>query len=267
MNDQRSPHNTGDNLVRREITHNCIVILRSEKGHTALLAGLVGRSGWSFSALKMGVSALMGRGSHLLLFPVFPACRGPPAFLVSPTKNQESRCLQMKNYWASDYALNRKSARIVYCFADGVVEVSLEDYLRENPDKTETDFLTLKAISDEIYREQERALNAKTYKDISLHICKGATVPSPEEAIEEAERLRDLEKLRSLLDGFLKSGILTEVQRRRFSLYCFQGLSTRQIARAEGVSQCAIWKSLVLCQKKFQIFLKKRVVTPPDFLR
>jgi hypothetical protein len=31
------------------------------------------------------------------------------------------------------------------------VEVTLEDFLRDNPDKTEEDFAALKALSDEIY--------------------------------------------------------------------------------------------------------------------
>ena len=60
----------------------------------------------------------------------------------------------MKNYRESDYALNKYSQGIVYKFADGVVEVTLEDYLRDNPEKTEADFAELKAWSDGIYHEQ-----------------------------------------------------------------------------------------------------------------
>ena len=172
----------------------------------------------------------------------------------------------MKNYWASDYALNKKSAGIVYRFADGIVEISLEDYLRENPGKTEADFLALKAISDEIYLEQARALHTETYRDVPLDSCKGVASPSPEEATEEVERLRELENLRRLLGHFLRSGILTEVQQRRFTLYCLQGFSTRQIARQEGVAQCSVWECLQACVKKFEKFLGKYPVTPLDFL-
>lgn len=52
----------------------------------------------------------------------------------------------MKNYRKSDYALNKYRKGIVYKFADGIVEVTLEDYLRENPDKTETDFPSPQAL-------------------------------------------------------------------------------------------------------------------------
>jgi hypothetical protein len=50
-----------------------------------------------------------------------------------------------------------------------VVEVTLKTYLAENPDKTEKDFEELKALSDEIYLEQDHTENAKTKKNISIY--------------------------------------------------------------------------------------------------
>lgn len=172
----------------------------------------------------------------------------------------------MKEYWKSDYALNKRSASIVYQFATGLVEITLEDYIRENPDKTEEDFLALKAISDEIYADQERALHTGTYRDVPLDGCRGVSVPSAEKDVIHALTLVELEKIQVQLEYFLDTGPLTDVQRRRFRLYCIQGLSTRQIARAEGVVQKSVWKSLQYCQKKFRKFLAERAVTPPDFL-
>ena len=40
--------------------------------------------------------------------------------------------------------------------------------MEENPDKTEHDFAELKAQSDQIYYEQDRAESAQTRKDDSL---------------------------------------------------------------------------------------------------
>lgn len=51
----------------------------------------------------------------------------------------------MKNYKNSDYAQNKFSDGIVYRFADRIVEITLKDYLGENPDKTVEDFMELKA--------------------------------------------------------------------------------------------------------------------------
>ena len=75
----------------------------------------------------------------------------------------------MRDYRKSDYAINKYSPNIVYRFHDEIVEVSLEDYLKENPDKTAQDFTKLKALSDEIYYEQDRAESAQTRKDVSIH--------------------------------------------------------------------------------------------------
>lgn len=61
----------------------------------------------------------------------------------------------MRKYWTSDYAVNKGREGIVYQFADGSeTEISLAEYLQVNPDKTEADFMELKALSDGIYYEQ-----------------------------------------------------------------------------------------------------------------
>lgn len=43
----------------------------------------------------------------------------------------------MKNDRDSDYAANKYARGIAYRFANETVEITLEDYLRENLDKTE----------------------------------------------------------------------------------------------------------------------------------
>ena len=79
----------------------------------------------------------------------------------------------MKNYRKSDYALNKFSEGIVYQFSDGIVEISMADYLRDNPGKTKKDFLELKAISDDIYLEQVRLETAQGNKLFSLADLEG----------------------------------------------------------------------------------------------
>ena len=55
----------------------------------------------------------------------------------------------------------------------------------------------------------------------------------------------------------LESGWLTTVQKRRFYLHFFQGLSTRQIAKLEGVHQRAVWDSLMWAEKKLKKFYEE----------
>lgn len=160
----------------------------------------------------------------------------------------------LKNYTDSDYALNKYSEGIVYKFADGVVEITLEDYLLDNPDKTTEDFAELKALSDEIYHEQVIQMNRTSRLNVSIDGMEGQeslSVPAVDtQLIRQQEETLALEAARQLLD----SGKLTEIQKRRFLLYYMEGLSTRQIAAVEGVHQRAVWDSLMWIGKKLKKF-------------
>lgn len=150
----------------------------------------------------------------------------------------------MKNYRESDYALNKYSRGIVYKFADRIVEVTLEDYLRENPDKTEADFLELKALSDEIYLHQIRLETAQGNKLSSIHgleeteAC--ATRPLDEEYVEQDEQRRVM----LAVDKLFHEGSLTDKQKRRFIQHFIHGSSLRQIAKWESVHFTTVGESL-----------------------
>lgn len=161
----------------------------------------------------------------------------------------------MRNYWTSDYAVNKDRKGIVYQFADGAeIEISLAEYLQTNPDKTEQDFIELKALSDKIYHEQ--ALEDTRYgkRRQSLGRLEGSeqfASQSPDTLLlHNSEKEQALKAARKLLE----SGQLTEVQRRRFILHFFQGMSIRQIARKEAVHKRAVWDSLQWAEKKLKNF-------------
>jgi RNA polymerase sigma factor (sigma-70 family) len=161
----------------------------------------------------------------------------------------------MKNYEDSDYALNKFSNGIVYRFADEIVEVTLADYLAENPHKTEADFLELKELSDNIYLDQAQAENAQTKRNTpfdELDETMLCYAPSPEDLFigaiddqEEAEfHAQRLDAMRCALNT------LTDAQRRRYLLYHAAGITTREIADREGVEQRTVMDSLELADKK-----------------
>ena len=161
----------------------------------------------------------------------------------------------MKNYRDNHYALNKYSEGIVYKFVDGIVEITLEEYLCDNPDKTEADFEELKAMSDEIYYQQDRQEHRTNRLNISMDKIKDkvaeATLPMDVELIRKEEERKALEAAKKLLH----SGKLTPIQQRRFLLYFFEGLTTRQIAKLEGVRQQTVWNSLMWAQKKIKKIL------------
>ena len=159
----------------------------------------------------------------------------------------------MKNYKESDYALNKYCQGIVYKFADGIVEVTLEDYLRDNPNGTEADFAKLKAWSDGVYHEQAVQEQRTCRRNISID-----QVPEVEFAVvpDFSQNLMgepdEGKKALNAANKLLHSGMLTEVQQRRFMLHYFKGLSTRQIAMLQGVRQQTVWESLMWAGKKLR---------------
>ena len=124
------------------------------------------------------------------------------------------------------------------------------------PDKTEHDFAELKALSDQIYYEQDRAESAQTRKDVSIHGLE-ETEHCATRALDEEweERVVDIQNRKyawKALEQLFTVGALTEVQKRRFRLHVFQGLSTRQIGRMEGTSHQAVAKSINLAIAKLK---------------
>lgn len=163
----------------------------------------------------------------------------------------------MKNYKDSDYALNKFSEGIVYRFADRIVEITLEDYLAENPGRTAQDFLELKALSDEIYHQQVTHENRTSRLDVSINGLEEteqlAAPPLDLDLIHKSDTRKAKEAAKRLLD----SGELTEIQRRRFLLHFVEGLSYRQIAGREGVHFTTVHESIEAATAKLQKFFKK----------
>ncbi|OGO91778.1 MAG: hypothetical protein A2Y17_13555 [Clostridiales bacterium GWF2_38_85] len=159
----------------------------------------------------------------------------------------------MKNYQDSDYAANKYASGIVYRFTTQTIEVTLEDYLRENSGKSEADFAELKAQSDKLFHEQDRSEGRQRKKMVSIHNIEETelvALPSPEDVNqEEAEKQTRCQIVNRALAA------LTEIQRRRYLQYHVNGLTLRQIAEVEGVVHSKIQKSLLAAEKKIKKIL------------
>lgn len=158
----------------------------------------------------------------------------------------------MKNYRKSDYAINKYAQGIVYQFANKIIEITLEDYLAENPDKSEKDFNALKSLSDEIYLFQVRADNLQSMKNVSMNSLGEIHNPSTILLDDQYIEMQEKQHASQVISQVLKENLLTEIQRRRFEMYICQGFSTRQIAIREGTTQRAIVKSIHASLKKIK---------------
>ena len=165
----------------------------------------------------------------------------------------------MKNYNSSDYAVNKKAVGIVYRYATETIEVTLEDYLRENPDKTSSHFAELKALSDSDYQQQDKNDQHQTrhivpYDNIENLPSKALSLENKVINNLEKEPSQQSHQLHLIKQALSK---LTETQKRRYLLYTAQGLTTRKIADMEGVAQTAVMESIHWAEKKIKKFLQK----------
>jgi len=154
----------------------------------------------------------------------------------------------MKNYRDSDYAVNKNAEGIVYRFANQTIEITLADYLRENPDKTPADFAELKALSDTDYYNTDRSDYRQTWKNTSFENLDDdesavlAVQSVEDEVIGKGEQEALLAQRQSL--AALALDKLTDTQRRRYIQYHVHGKTTREIAAFDGVSHVAVSYSI-----------------------
>jgi DNA-directed RNA polymerase specialized sigma24 family protein len=151
-----------------------------------------------------------------------------------------------------NYAINKYKKGIVYQSQDGsCYEISLEDYLKENPEGTETDFKALKELSDQIYYEQVYEESRYERRAYSLELfteSEALANPSLYMQYVEAEDIKCVQKATLEL---LERGGLTEVQKRRFILHFIEGLSYRKIAELEQVHFTSVQESIEACTRKY----------------
>ncbi|MCL2774996.1 MAG: RNA polymerase subunit sigma-24 [Oscillospiraceae bacterium] len=159
----------------------------------------------------------------------------------------------MKNYRKSDYALNKYSSGIVYRFVDEIKEITLEDFLTDNPKNTEADFWMLKEISDEIFEREDDDTNATTKKNISITGMEQIITNSTELLLEEQyiENI-DNKTAAEVFNQLIADGTLTEKQKRRLKMYVVYGMTIRQITKKDNVYPNAVEQSLAPIMNKLK---------------
>ena len=133
----------------------------------------------------------------------------------------------------------------------------MADYLRDNPDKTEKDFLELKALSDELYLEQARLETAQGNKLVFLADLEDTVVypaPSLDDSCIQADENR---RVKLAVDKLFQCGKLTPKQKERFVRHFFAGVSLREIASDEGVHFTSVDECIRRAVDKLRVYFSE----------
>ena len=164
-----------------------------------------------------------------------------------------------KNYNRSDYALNKFSASLVYSAADGIYEITEQDFLASDPSLTEEDYERWKRFSDQSYLDIVRR---DTFE--GSHIVPIDDLAETVLVSQETTEDKVLEKWEPTPNPFslenavriIKEARLTKIQARRYCKFYIKNMSNRDIAKAEGVRHRAVEKSIATAEKKIKKVLK-----------
>lgn len=168
-----------------------------------------------------------------------------------------------KNYAQENYAKNKFNKGIVYKSVNGDYVITLEQFLRENPNMTRADFIYWKSISDTLYKEEDNLTNATSRKNVSINEIEETQLVCVESAEAEFLRLQDSEAISKdeIRNPYFILKIakkeLSEIQFKRFISHYISGKSEEQIAVEDGVNQSSVSRSLLGAENKIKKVLRK----------
>lgn len=163
----------------------------------------------------------------------------------------------MKNYRQSDFVLNKCSENIVYPFSDRMVEITLVDFLAHDPEKTAEDFANWKALSDEIYHQQEVDRHRTSKLDVYIEVIGDGLLGLQESVLAELIKREEKEEVTCAVITLFQNGSLTNCQKERFVKYYFHGMTMREIASQEDVNVSSVSRAVKYANNKFENILKK----------
>lgn len=163
----------------------------------------------------------------------------------------------MSDYNKSLYAINKFSNNIVYRFGDEIKEITMEDYLNENPSKTEADFIELKKISDEMFHNEDLSNTYYRKKKLSIHDMNEDKIAINDTPLENIIKKEDISRVNASVNMLLDDKKLTEIQKRRFIMHFYENKSLREIAKIEGVHHNPVHRSIRFAIKKLKTFFNE----------
>lgn len=158
----------------------------------------------------------------------------------------------MKQFHKTSYSKNKGSEDIVYRSVTGDYSISQEAFLDSDPALRAEDYAFFKRWSDENYRAEDSRDAKEARRVLPLEHISSLSAPAGEEE-NGSDDLRSLENAQRILNA----AALTPVQKRRFLMYHYKGLTLREIAVYEDVGYSKIVKSIVQAEKKIYKILQQ----------
>ena len=158
----------------------------------------------------------------------------------------------MKQFHKTSYSKNKGSEDIVYRSVTGDYSISQEAFLDSDPALRAEDYAFFKRWSDENYRAEDSRDAKEARRVLPLEHISSLSAPAGEEG-NGSDDLRSLENAQRILNA----AALTPVQKRRFLMYHYKGLTLREIAVYEDVGYSKIVKSIVQAEKKIYKILQQ----------
>lgn len=158
----------------------------------------------------------------------------------------------MKQFHRTSYSKNKGSEDIVYRSVTGDYSISQEAFLDSDPALRAEDYAFFKRWSDENYRAEDSRDAKEARRVLPLEHISSLSAPAGEEE-NGSDDLRSLENAQRILNA----AALTPVQKRRFLMYHYKGLTLREIAVYEDVGYSKIVKSIVQAEKKIYKILQQ----------
>ena len=158
----------------------------------------------------------------------------------------------MKQFHKTSYSKNKGSEDIVYRSVTGDYSISQEAFLDSDPALRAEDYAFFKRWSDENYRAEDSRDAKEARRVLPLEHISSLSAPAGEEE-NGSDDLRSLENAQRILNA----AALTPVQKRRFLMYHYKGLTLREIEVYEDVGYSKIVKSIVQAEKKIYKILQQ----------
>lgn len=160
----------------------------------------------------------------------------------------------MAKYNQSDYAMNKNSKNIVYKTAMGnVIEITIEQFLSENPSMTLEEFISFKNEYTELLHIEDLHTKRTTRLDNRLSDETQNSFIYKTEPIDLLIEKIDKQTNDNIIYSLIKliaSEKLSEKQFRRCIMYFFDNLSYRAIAKIEGVHHSTIIDTIARVLRK-----------------